>query len=41
MADDGRSISRNLALLNIFVLDVINLLYYEHQIDMRKYIYVC
>ena len=28
--DDGRSISRNVASLNILVHDVINLLYYEH-----------
>ena len=27
---DGRSISRNVASLNILVHDVINLLYYEH-----------
>ena len=29
-ADDGRSISRSVASLNILVHDVINLLYYEH-----------
>ena len=28
--DDGRSISRNVASLNILVHDVINLLYYEY-----------
>ena len=28
--DDGRSIFRNVASLNILVRDVINLLYYEH-----------
>ena len=28
--DDGRSISRNVASLNILVHDGINLLYYEH-----------
>ena len=28
--DDGRSISRNVASLHIFVHDEINLLYYEH-----------
>ena len=27
---DGRSMSRNIALLSILVHDVINLLYYEH-----------
>ena len=31
--DDGRSISRNVALLNILAHDVINLLYYEHWTD--------
>ena len=30
LPDDGRSISRNVASLNILVNDVINLLYYEH-----------
>ena len=30
LPDDGRSISRNVASLNILVHDVINLLYYEH-----------
>ena len=29
-ADDGRSISWNIASLKIIVHDVINLLYYEH-----------
>ena len=37
---DGRSISRNIASLNILVHDVINLLYYEHWTDKRKYFYV-
>ena len=38
--DDGRSISQNVALLNILVHDVINLLYYEHWTDKYKYFYV-
>ena len=37
--DDGRSISRNVASLNAFVHDLINLLYYEHRTDKRKYFY--
>ena len=40
MGDDGRSISRNVASLNILVHDVINLLYYKHRTDKRKYFYV-
>ena len=39
MPDDGRSISRNVASLNILVHDVINLLHYEHWTDKRKYFY--
>ena len=38
--DDGRSISRNVAHLNILVHDVINLLYYEYWTDKQKYLYV-
>ena len=38
--DDGRSISWNLAYLNILVHDVINLLYYEYWTDKQKYFYV-
>ena len=40
MPDDGRSISRNVASLNILVHDMINLLYYEHWTVKRKYFYV-
>ena len=40
MPDDGRSISRKVASLNIFVHDVINLLYYEHWIDKCNNFYV-
>ena len=40
MPDDQKSISRNVASLNILVNDVRNLLYYEHWIDKRKYFYV-
>ena len=35
--DHGRNISRNVASLNIFVDDVINLLYHKHWTDKRKY----
>ena len=35
--DDWRSISRNVASLNIFVHDVRNFLYYEHRTDKGKY----
>ena len=38
--DDGRSISRSVAHLNILVHDVINLLYYEYWTDKQKYFYV-
>ena len=38
--DDGRSISQNVAHLNILVHDVINLLYYEYWTDKQKYFYV-
>ena len=38
--DDGRSISRNVISLNILVHGVVNLLYYEHSTDKRKYFYV-
>ena len=34
--DDGRSISRNVASLNILVHDVINLLYYEHWTESKN-----
>ena len=37
---DGRSISRNVAHLNILVHDMINLLYYEYWTDKQKYLYV-
>ena len=40
MSDDGRSISRNAAHLNILVHDVINILYYEYRTDKQKYFYV-
>ena len=40
MPDDGRSISRNVAHLNILVHDMINLLYYEYWTDKQKYLYV-
>ena len=36
--DDGRSISRNVAHLNILVHDMINLLYYEYWTDKQKYL---
>ena len=39
-ADDGRSISWNVAQLNILVHNVINLLYYEHWTEKQKYFYV-
>ena len=39
-ANDARSISRNVAHLNILVHDVINLLYYEYRTDKQKYFYV-
>ena len=35
-----RSISQNWASLNIFVHDVLDLLYYEHWTDKRKHFYV-
>ena len=38
--DNGRRISQNVALINILVHDVTNLLYYEHRIDKQKYFYV-
>ena len=37
---DGRSISRNVAHLNILVRDVIKLLYYEYWTEKQKYFYV-
>ena len=37
--DDGRSISQNVAHLNILVHDMINLLYYEYWTDKQKYLY--
>ena len=37
---NGRSISQNLAHLNILVHDEINLLYYEYWTDKQKYFYV-
>ena len=40
LPDDGRSISRNVAELNILVHDVITLLYYEYWTDKQKYFYV-
>ena len=40
LPDDGRSISRNIAHLNILVHDMINLLYYEYWTDKQKYLYV-
>ena len=40
MPDDGRSISRNAAHLNMLVHDLINLLYYECWTDKQKYFYV-
>ena len=40
LPDDGRSISRNVAALNILVQDLINLLYYEHWTDKRNNFYV-
>ena len=39
--DDGRSITRNVAHLNILVHYVINVLYYEYWTDKQKYFYVC
>ena len=39
-SDDGRSISQNVAHLNIIVHDMINLLYYEYWTDKQKYLYV-
>ena len=39
-SNNGRSISRNVALLNICVHDVINPLYFEHWTDKLKYFYV-
>ena len=38
--DDERSISFNVAILNILVHHVINLLYYEQWTDKKKYIYI-
>ena len=35
-----RSISRNVASLNILIHDLINLFYYEHWTDKRNYFYV-
>ena len=35
--DDGRSISRNVAELNLLVYDVINFLFYENWTDKQKY----
>ena len=37
LPDDGRSISRNVAHLNILVHDLTNLLYYEYSTDKQKY----
>ena len=39
-ADDGRSISRNVASINTLVHEVMNLMYYKHWTDKRKYFYV-
>ena len=36
-----RSVSQNVALLNILVHDMINSLYYDQLTDKRKYFYVC
>ena len=38
--DDWRSISWNVARLNILVHDVINLSYYEYWADKQKYFYI-
>ena len=38
--DDGRSISRKVAHLNMLAHDVINLLCYEYWTDKQKYFYV-
>ena len=38
--DDGSSTSQNVALLNILVHDMINLLYYEHWTDKGKDFYI-
>ena len=40
LPDDGRSISRNVAHLNILAHDMINLLYYGYWTDKQKYLYV-
>ena len=40
-ANDGRSVSRNVASLNLLVYVVINLLYYGHWTDKWNYFYVC
>ena len=34
--DDGRSISRNVASLNLLIHDTINLLYYEQRTEKKK-----
>ena len=39
--DDGRRISQNLASLNIFVYDVINLIYYKHWKNNRNNFKFC
>ena len=38
--NDGRSISQNVASLNIICHDVINILHYEHWSNKQKYFYV-
>ena len=40
LPDDGGSITRKVASLNILVHDLINLSYYEYWTDKRKYFYV-
>ena len=40
LTDDGRSISQNVAHLNILVHDLINLLHYEYWTDKQKYFYI-
>ena len=38
--DDGRSISRNVASLNLLIHDTINLLYYEQRTEKKEKNYV-
>ena len=40
LPNDGRNISQNVDSLNIFVHNMINLVYYEHWKDKHKYFYV-